>query len=140
MWEKNDNTNTGCLKLSTQTGIVYNNVNSKSTQLIAVEESAKTALRRSGRSEWIPLIDDLGNMLSDNFVLGRDQEHGCARYEYTLNQGPQFRGFQIGELNGWTFFVSNQIGPAGELYVGTMIAMKVLWSPPSSSSSSEGNK
>jgi len=73
----------------------------------------------------------VGNRLSDNFVLGRDPKNGCTRYEYNVNKGPKFGGFTIGELNGSTFFVSNQLGPMGEWYVGTFHAMKVLWSPPS---------
>ena len=65
----------------------------------------------------------IGRLFVDNYVLARDARSGALAYKYALNNG------RIGELDGWTFFVSNQIGPAGELYVGTFNGMKVLNDP-----------
>merc|ERR1711935_1298993 len=99
-------------------------------KLKAAKAAVKTTLKATGADDRVlSIVDFLANMLTDNYVLGRDWESGCERYKLPLNDGRSFRGFTIGELNGWTFFVSNQIGPAGELYVGTLGAMKVLYDP-----------
>lgn len=125
IWSKGDTTNTGCLKLSTHTGLVYNNVNKKSAALIAATKTAKALVPEN----WIPLVDMLSNFLSDNYVLARNWATGKEQYKLPLNTGKGFFGgtFTLGEVNGWTFFVSNQIGPAGELYVGTLNSLKVIY-------------
>mmetsp|Transcript_28070 Transcript_28070/g.65598 ORF Transcript_28070/g.65598 Transcript_28070/m.65598 type:complete len:539 (-) Transcript_28070:212-1828(-) len=128
-WFENDQTNTGCLKFSTDTAIVYNNVNSYSLRLNAVVEFAINILESKGLGNLVPLLEYIANFFSDNFVLARDYETACVRYKYDLNDGRSYRGLTLGELNGWTYFVSNQIGPAGELYVGTLGALKVLYDP-----------
>jgi len=60
-----------------------------------------------------------------NFVLARDANSGAVAYKYSLNHPVPLPI----DLNGWTFFVSNQIGPAGELYVGVFNGMKVINDP-----------
>lgn len=129
VWSHSDNTNTGCLKLSTQTGLVYNNVNTKSLQLQKAVLAAKAFLSKEGKSNLIPLVDFMANFFTDNYVLARDFASGNANYKLPLNMGRTFKGLSFGELNGWTFFVSNQIGSMGELYVGTLNKLKVLYDP-----------
>lgn len=129
IWAADDKTNTGCLKLSTQHGLVYNNINTRSFLFDRAVGIATRKLENNDRNVLIRIVEGFSNFLSDNWVLARNYETGEEIYKYHLNNGRGiFRGlFTMGETNGWTFFVSNQIGPAGELYLGTLNAMKVLY-------------
>ena len=196
-WNHADTTNTGCLKLSTFTGLVYNNVATPSALSSALAEAGSIVVEPligvACTAAVAPIIDAMaglivdrvtadkiadavcsvctdflsratclacktvvkaalprvadhageavcgvierevsglevdgsviGRLFVDNYVLARDARSGALAYKYALNNG------RIGELDGWTFFVSNQIGPAGELYVGTFNGMKVLNDP-----------
>lgn len=108
-------TNTGCLKLSTVTGLVYNNINQPNKVFNIAEHR-------------VPKLKDVASFFGDNSVLAVNMTDGKQVYSYNLNNAKhQKAGLSVSELNGWTFFVSNQVGPAGELYVGTFDGMKMLY-------------
>jgi len=121
-------TNTGCLKLSTVTGLVYNNVNKPNPKFNFAVNRAK---KKIAALKNLPL-EKLNPFFGENFVVAVNMSTSDKVYEYNLNnakhQGILAKvGMTVSELNGWTFFVSNQIGPAGELYVGTFNGMKTLY-------------
>ena len=136
VWSYNDNTNTGCLKLATPTGLVYNNINEPNTKVAMAQHAvAAAALIGNKKAKAIqPWLNKLAPMLSNNYVSARNWDSGKEQYKLSLNTSPySFKGISLSELNGWTFFVSNQIGPAGELYVGTFNGLKVRPRPVYSS-------
>jgi len=117
-------TNTGCLKLSTVTGLVYNNINKPNPKF---HLTVKTLTSLFKKLKNLP-VEKIAPFFGNNYVLAVNMSTGKKVYQYSLNNAKhQKAGLSVSELNGWTFFVSNQVGPAGELYVGTFNGMKTLY-------------